>query len=71
MTNLLLVDSWVIAAPIIAAQYVLAVIGLIVLSKRDTSTKAYVLWNIFILLVFFLGSIAFLIYNKARPRKKK
>ncbi len=65
------VSVWVFVAPIVAAQYILAVAGLIVLSRRDTPLKNYVIWNIVILLAFFAGSIIFLIYNKIRPRPKK
>ncbi len=68
---MLSVSAWVIAAPLVAAQYILAVVGLIALSRRDIPVKNYVIWNIVILLVFFAGSIAFLIYNKIRPRPKK
>ncbi|WP_251617932.1 hypothetical protein [Pumilibacter muris] len=68
---MLSVGVWVIVAPLIAAQYILAVVGLIALSRRELAKKSYVIWNIVILLVFFAGSIAFLIYNKIRPRPKK
>ena len=68
---MLSVGVWVIVAPLIAAQYILAVVGLIALSRRELAKKSYVIWNIVILLVFFAGSIAFLIYNKISPRPKK
>ena len=68
---MLSVGVWVIVAPLIAAQYILAVVGLIALSRRELAKKSYVIWNIVILLVFFAGSIAFMIYNKIRPRPKK
>lgn len=67
---MLCVSVWVALAPAIAAQYALAMIGLIALSRRDMSGAAYVVWNIVILLVFFAGSIAFLVYNRVRPRPK-
>lgn len=57
---------WLIIAPIIAAQYVYATVGLIILSKRELPAKQYALWNIFILLVFFIGCTMFLIYNKVK-----
>lgn len=68
---MLSVSVWVIVAPLIAAQYILAVVGLIALSRRELAKKSYVIWNIVILLVFFAGSIAFLIYNKICPNPKK
>ena len=68
---MLISSVWTVLAPILAAQYILTVAGLIVLSRRDVSVKTYVLWNVFILLVFFIGSITFLIYNKVKPLPKK
>lgn len=61
---------WIVLAPVLAAQYCLAVAGLIVLSRRQLSVRAYIIWNIVILLVFFAGSIAFLIYNAVCPAPK-
>lgn len=68
---MLSVSVWVIVAPLVAAQYILAVVGLIALSRRDIPVKNYVIWNIVILLVFFAGSVVFLVYNKIRPKPKK
>lgn len=68
---MLSVGVWVIVAPLIAAQYILAVGGLIALSRRELAKKSYVIWNIVILLVFFAGSAVFLIYNKICPNPKK
>ncbi len=68
---MLISSVWTVLAPILAAQYILTVAGLIVLSRRDVPVKTYVLWNVFILLVFFIGSITFLIYNKVKPLPKK
>lgn len=68
---MILVSSvWIILAPLIAAQYILATVGLIMLSHRDIPTKNYVIWNLVILLVFFVGTITFLIYDRIRPRPK-
>ena len=64
------VNPWVIIVPIIAAQYILALVAFVFLSKRAPNTKDFVLWNIFILLVFFVGSITFFIYNRVRPLNK-
>ena len=68
---MLSVGVWVIVAPLIAAQYILAVVGLIALSRRELAKKSYVIWNIVILLVFFAGSAVLLIYNKICPNPKK
>ena len=67
---ILISNVWIILGPVIAAQYLLACITLIVLSKRNCTTKSYVLWNIFILAVFFVGSIVFLVYNAIKPRDR-
>lgn len=67
---LFLSSVWIILAPLIAAQYILATVGLVVLSRRDIPTKNYVIWNLVILLVFFVGTILFLIYNRVNPRPK-
>ncbi len=47
---------------VIAVQYAFAVFCLLKLAYLDIPKKQYVLWNVFILLVFFIGDIAFLIY---------
>ena len=60
---LLGISVWIIIAPILAAQYILAVVGLILLGRRQMPKWQYILWNLCILLVFFVGTIAFLIYN--------
>lgn len=57
----------VILLPVIAAQYVLAIVGLIALSKRGMKRGPYIAWNICIIALFFVGTIAFLIYNRVRP----
>lgn len=43
-------------------QYAFALFCLFKLAYLDVSKKEYALWNLFILLVFFVGGIAFLIY---------
>lgn len=67
---LICVNVWLVLAPLLAVQYILATAALIVLSRRDCSAKAYAVWNVCILLVFFAGSIAFFVYNACRPRPR-
>lgn len=52
---------WVLL-PVVAAQYALALFCLTKLAYLKLSTRVYVVWNITILLVFFVGSIVFLVY---------
>lgn len=47
---------------VIAAQYAFATFCLMKLATIDLPRKNYALWNVFILLVFFIGGIVFLIY---------
>ena len=65
------INPWAIIAPVLAAQYALALVALVFLSKRAPSVKSFILWNALILLVFFIGSIAFFIYNRVRPAVKE
>lgn len=55
--------------PVVFAQYVLATVTLVRLAQARLKTSAYVLWNIAIMLIFFLGSAAFLIYDSRRRNK--
>lgn len=62
---------WLIVIPLFAAQYALAIFCLTRLAYCKMSVAKYVVWNIFILLVFFVGSGVFLVYyftNKQRLR---
>lgn len=68
---ILLSSVWIILAPIIAAQYLLAAITLFILNKRNLPLKSYIIWNIVILFVIFAGSIAFLICSAVSPSKKQ
>ncbi len=45
-------------------QYVFAIFCLLKLAYLDITKREYVLWNLFILLVIFIGGIVFLIYLK-------
>ena len=47
---------------VIAVQYAFALFCLLKLAYLDITKREYVLWNLFILLVFFIGGIAFLVY---------
>ena len=56
---------------IIAVQYAVAVFCLLKLAYLDISKREYVLWNIFILIVFFIGDIAFLVYYYKVGKNKR
>lgn len=56
---------------VIAVQYAFALFCLLKLAYLDISKKEYVLWNLFILIVFFVGGIAFLVYYyKVKDEKR-
>lgn len=57
-----------IILPIVLAQYIYATFALVRLARARLSALSYTLWNLFIVLVFFIGSTAFLIYD---AKKKK
>ncbi len=56
---------------VIAVQYAFATFCLMKLATLDLSRKNYILWNVFILLVFFVGDIAFLIYYFKAGKSKR
>lgn len=61
----------VIIIAVVAVQYAFALFCLLKLAFLDITKKEYVLWNLFILLVFFIGGLAFLIYyNKVKSTKR-
>ncbi len=66
------VESFVIwiVVPIIVVQYAFAVFCLLKLAYFDVSKKEYIGWNLLILIVFFIGGIAFLIYYFKHPDKR-
>lgn len=66
---MLAVSVWVILAPLLAAQYLLAVLALYLLYKRPMYKGARAAWNVVILLVFFLGGIAYIVYHVTHPPK--
>lgn len=47
---------------VIFVQYIIATFCLMRLATLDIPRKSYILWNLFILLVFFVGDIAFIVY---------
>lgn len=47
---------------IVAVQYAFALLCLVKLAYMDIGKREYVLWNLLILLVFFIGGIIFLVY---------
>lgn len=60
----------VIIIAVIAVQYAFALFCLLKLAYLDITKKEYVLWNLFILIVFFIGGIAFLVYySKVKDTK--
>ena len=56
---------------VIAAQYALALFCLLKLAYLDISKKQYVLWNLFILIVFFIGAAVFLVYYRKVKDEKR
>lgn len=48
---------------VVVLQYAFAIFCLMKLAYLDVTKKEYVLWNLLILLVFFIGGGAFLIYH--------
>ncbi len=61
----------VIIIVVIAVQYAYALFCLLKLAYLDISKKEYVLWNLFILIVFFIGGTVFLIYwSKVKDEKR-
>ncbi len=56
---------------VVALQYALALFCLLKLAYLDIPKKQYVLWNLFILLVFFIGAAVFIVYySKVKDTKK-
>ncbi len=56
---------------VIVVQYGFAVFCLVKLAYIDLPRKTYILWNVFILLAFFVGGIVFLIYYARVGKHKK
>lgn len=61
----------VIIIAVVAVQYGFAMFCLLKLAYLDIPKKQYALWNVFILLVFFIGGIVFLVYwSKVKDTKR-
>lgn len=52
---------------IVVLQYAFALFCLLKLAYLDLDKKYYVLWNLFILIVFFIGGAVFLAYYFKHP----
>lgn len=53
---------------VIVAQYAFALFCLLKLAYLDVGKKQYILWNLFILLIFFIGGGVFLWYYYKHPQ---
>lgn len=64
-------QPWIlgIVLPIVIVQYAFALFCLLKLAFFEADTKHYVLWNVFILIVFFIGGAVFLVYYYKHPEK--
>lgn len=69
MTFICAVNPLFIALPVIFAQYVLATFTLVRLARSQPTMRVYALWNVVIMLVFFVGSIAFLLWDNKRKKR--
>ena len=52
---------------IVVLQYAFALFCLLKLAYLDLAKKNYILWNLFILLIFFIGGAVFLVYYYKHP----
>lgn len=48
-------------------QYAFAVFCLLKLAYMDFDKKKYILWNLLILIVFYIGGVVFLVYYNKHP----
>ncbi|MDE7406176.1 MAG: hypothetical protein K2M89_04825 [Clostridiales bacterium] len=48
-------------------QYAFAVFCLLKLAYMDFDKKKYILWNLLILIVFYIGGVVFLVYYSKHP----
>ena len=61
--------NWLaVIMPLSLAQYILAIFTLTRLALARLPIRCYVVWNIVILLVFFVGSAVFLVYYYAHRK---
>lgn len=52
---------------VVMLQYAFAVFCLLKLAYMDIPKNRYILWNLFILIAFFIGGIVFLVYYSKHP----
>lgn len=52
---------------VVMLQYAFAVFCLLKLAYMDLTKNRYILWNLFILIAFFIGGIVFLVYYTKHP----
>lgn len=55
---------------VVLLQYAFAIFCLLKLAYLDLAKKNYILWNLFILIVFFIGGAVFLVYYFKHPELK-
>ncbi|MBD5132483.1 MAG: hypothetical protein HDT28_07865 [Clostridiales bacterium] len=55
---------------VVVLQYAFALFCLMKLAYFDLERYQYILWNLLILIVFFIGGISFLIYCAKHPEKR-
>lgn len=60
----------IILIAVIILQYAFATFCLLKLAYLDIDKKQYILWNLFILIVFFIGGTVFLVYYFKHPEKR-
>ena len=65
---LLSVRPLAVLLPLVVAQYALAVFALTRLALCRLPAKKYIVWNIAVVLAFFVGPIVFLCYYYGRRR---
>lgn len=56
-----------IVIAVVVLQYAFALFCLLKLAYLDLDKKHYILWNVFILIVFFIGGTVFLVYYYRHP----
>ena len=65
------IQGYIVATVIsvVVLQYAFALFCLLKLAYMDISKRDYILWNVLILLVFFIGGAVFLVYYFKHPEK--